>query len=346
MTSDARAAGTRVPGRLRAEPRRARRVAPVLSAAALTAIIAGAAGQPAAQGVPAVFVREGFEDANLSTRGWYDSTGAPLSTVEYVAGARSLECRFQVGATGCSGGTVGRHLFPDSDAVYLSFYIKHSANWVGSGKPYHPHMFLLMTNADTAYVGPAYTHLTAYVEENGGVPLLLLQDGRNIDETRVNQDLTAITESRAVAGCNGDSDGYGNGDCYPAGTVHWNGKRWSGGTVYYDSTPGSPRYKGNWHFVEAYFKLNSIVNGKGLQDGVLRYWYDGTSVIDSSNVVLRTGASPAMKFNQFMLAPYIGDGSPLDQAFWIDDLTIAADRPVPQGAVPPPAAPGPLRFVP
>lgn len=323
-----------------------RRLAPALSVATLAALIAAGTSHPTAQGSPSVFVREGFEDASLASRGWYDSTGAPLSAVEHVGGGRSLECRFAVGATGCTGGIPGRHLFQDSDSVYLSFYIKHSANWVGSGKTYHPHMFLLMTNADTAYVGPAYTHLTGYVEENGGVPQLLLQDGRNIDETRVNQNLTAVTESRAVAGCNGDSDGYGNGDCYPAGTVHWNGKRWPGGGVYFDNTPGSPRYKGNWHFVEAYFKLNTIVNGKGVPDGVLRYWYDGAPVIDRSNVALRTGASPAMKFNQFMLAPYIGDGSPADQAFWIDDLTIAADRPSTQGAAPAPAAPSSLRLVP
>ena len=30
-----------------------------------------------------------------------------------------------------------------------------------------------------------------------------------------------------------------------------------------------------------------------------------------------------MKFNQFVIAPFIGDGSPIDQTFWIDNLTVA-----------------------
>jgi len=28
-----------------------------------------------------------------------------------------------------------------------------------------------------------------------------------------------------------------------------------------------------------------------------------------------------------MIAPYIGDGSPVDQTMWVDDLTVAAERP-------------------
>ena len=32
-------------------------------------------------------------------------------------------------------------------------------------------------------------------------------------------------------------------------------------------------------------------------------------------------------FIVLLLAPFIGDGSPADQAFWIDDLMVATDRP-------------------
>jgi hypothetical protein len=298
-----------------------------------------------------ILFQEQFEDSSFSSRGWYDGTGGTLSTAEKYAGNRSLECRFAAGGTKCAGGTPSRHLFAASDSVYISFYIKHSANFVGSGKPYHPHMFLVMTTEDPAFVGPAYTHLTAYVEENAGTPWLLIQDGRNIDETRVGQDLTNVTEQRAVAGCNGDSDGHGLGDCYPVGSVHWNGKLWSAGARYFDDTPSSPRYKGNWHLVEAFFKLNTIVSGKGVKDGILRYWYDGNLILEHTNVVLRTGARPSMKFNQFQYAPWIGDGSPADQTFWIDDLTVATGRPTPPptppgGSSPPPAPPSNLRIIP
>jgi len=33
-----------------------------------------------------------------------------------------------------------------------------------------------------------------------------------------------------------------------------------------------------------------------------------------------------MKFNQFLLAPYIGNGSPEEQTMWIDDLTISTKQ--------------------
>jgi hypothetical protein len=293
-----------------------------------------------------VLFQENFEDSSFGSRGWYDSTGATLSTTQKFAGTRSFECRFAPGATDCSGGSPRRHLFTASDGVYVSYYIKHSTNWVGSGRTYHPHMMQLLTNLNSDYVGPAYTKLTAYIEIIGGVPNLGLQDGENIDENRVGVDLTNVTEQRAVAGCNGDSDGYGVGQCYSAGSVHWNGKMWTpGGQVYFDNTSGGPRYKGDWHLVESYFKLNTIVNGKGAKDGILRYWYDGQLIIDRTNVVLRTGANPTMKFNQFILAPYIGDGSPADQTFWIDNLLVATERPatppVPPGGTTPPAPPAP-----
>lgn len=299
-----------------------------------------------AQGTSTVLVQENFEDANVASRGWYDSTGPALSTAEKFAGNSSYECHFTAGGTKCSGGDIGRHLYQNTDAIYVSYYIKHSTSWVGSGKNYHPHMFYFLTNLDGAYVGPAYTHLTGYIENVAGVPLFLIQDGQNIDETRVGQDLTAVTEQRAVAGCNGDSDGYGNGDCYPAGSVHWNDKRWSPGQVYFDNTPGSPRYKGNWHLIEAYFKLNTIVGGKGAKDGIVRYWYDGSLIMEHLDVVLRTGAHPTAMFNQVALLPYIGDGSPVDQRMWIDNLLIATARPDPPPPPPgAPAAPTNLRII-
>ena len=91
-------------------------------------------------------------------------------------------------------------------------------------------------------------------------------------------------------------------------------------------SPGTG-YKGNWHFVEAYFQLNSIANGAGVPDGIVRYWFDGQLVIEHANVLLRTGTHPSMKFNQLLIAPYIGVGSPVDQTMWVDNLTVATGRP-------------------
>ena len=75
-------------------------------------------------------------------------------------------------------------------------------------------------------------------------------------------------------------------------------------------------------------KLNTIVGGKGVNDGIVQYWFDGRLVIDRHDVLLRTGANPTMQFNQLVIAPYIGDGSPVAQSMWIDDLTVATGRAV------------------
>jgi hypothetical protein len=44
-------------------------------------------------------------------------------------------------------------------------------------------------------------------------------------------------------------------------------------------------------------------------------------------VLFRTGAHPTMQFNQFFMGPYIGDGSPVAQQVWVDDLVVMTGRP-------------------
>jgi hypothetical protein len=39
------------------------------------------------------------------------------------------------------------------------------------------------TTLEGDWAGLSFDHLTAYVEQNGGTPLLALQDGSNIDRT-------------------------------------------------------------------------------------------------------------------------------------------------------------------
>ena len=276
-----------------------------------------------------VLFNERFEDANFSSRGWYDNTNLSISTTEHIAGSSgSAEFRFAQGGTAPVSGGAVRRKFTETDSIYVSYYVKYSSNWEGSNRTYHPHEFQILTNLDTDWTGPAYTYLTAYIEQNEGVPLLAIQDGKNIDESKIGLDLTGVTEQRAVAGCNGDSDGYGDGDCYSMGATHWNGKNWKAAQVYFQDSPGK-YYKNDWHHVEAYFKLNSISDGIGMADGVIKYWYDGQIVIDHNNIMLRTGENPDMQFNQFIIGPWIGDGSPVDQTFWIDNLSVATDRPLP-----------------
>ncbi len=275
-----------------------------------------------------IFFEELFDDGSFVARGWYDGTTI-RSTTEHIPGSiSSAEYHFLPTATTPTSGGAMRKLFTPSESFYLSFYIKHSTNWTGSNHSYHPHQFNVVTNMDTAYVGPAYTYSTLYVETNEGEPLLALQDSKNVDPDNKDVDLTYITEERAIAGCNGDSDGHGDGSCYGSYPTYSNGKQWRAGSIYFQDSPG-PYYKNDWHFIEAYFQMNSIVDGNGVADGQVKYWYDGELIIDHENVMLRTGEHPTMKYNQFMIAPWIGDGSPVDQTFWVDNLTVADSRPIP-----------------
>ncbi|MDH5283479.1 MAG: hypothetical protein OEW80_06305 [Gemmatimonadota bacterium] len=272
---------------------------------------------------------ETFEDASVGSRGWYDNTNPVITTAEHYTGAGALQMAWKAGGTKPVQGGSLRHKITPTDRVYVRYYVKYSANYVGSGVNYHPHEFHVVTNEDGDYIGPSLTHLTTYIEQiyqNGGIPRLAITDAANIDSTRINVDLTNVTEQRAAAGCNGNTDGYPT-NCYRSGEWY-NEKGWKAAQPMFTTTAGSPGYKNAWHKVEAYFQLNTIAGGKGQTDGIAQYWFDGQLVIDKRNVLFRTGVHPTMQFNQFIIAPWIGVGSPVAQTMWVDDLVLATG-PVP-----------------
>ena len=280
-----------------------------------------------------VLLQEGFEDDNASARGWYDNTAFTTTTAEKRpgSGARSLAWTWSAGQTLPAFGGTARHPITATEQVYVSYWVKYSANWVGSGQTYHPHEFYLLSTESDAWVGPSYTRLTTYIEhnyQNGGIPVIATSDGVNIDVTRTGVDLTAVTESRSTAGCNGNSDGIAT-DCYSlGGGLYNNGKavRPPGNAPAFLPSPGAG-YKGDWHRVEVFLKMNTVANGVGQLDGFMQYWFDGQLLIDRRNVLFRTGARATMKWNQFLMGPYIGPGAPVGQSAWIDDLLIATARP-------------------
>jgi hypothetical protein len=270
----------------------------------------------------ALLFEENFEDSNLAGRGWYDNTSPILTSLESAPGSsRSIEFHFPSGATMPAAGGAMRKKFEETESIYVSYYVKYSSNWQGSNRSYHPHELYLLTNKDGDWSGLANTHLTAYIEQNALRPRLAIQDARNIDLNNIGINLVDVTEYRGVAGCNGDSDGHGSGQCYSVGGGNYsNGKSWTA-----DNTIISA---GTWHKVEAYLKLNSISNGQGVADGVLKYWLNGDLIMNYNNVTFRTAEHADMKFNQFVIAPWIGDGSPVAQTFWVDNLTVATASPV------------------
>jgi len=276
-----------------------------------------------------ILFQETFEDANFASRGWYDSPKGTIDTTQHVPGSNaSFQCRFLKGGQGCSRGAPARHAFQATNSVYVGFYIKQSANWVGqSNTCCDAHLFYLLTNQNDAFSGLAFTHLTGYIENDFGYGRVAFQDGQNIDQTKLNVNLVKLTEKRAVMGCNGNSDGYGHMSCYKGGNgTYWNGKYWNTPKAVFTDTKG-PHFKGDWHLVEVYMKLNSISNGMAVKDGVIQYWFDGVLMTDIHNAVIRTGQHPTMRFNQFIIGPFMGQGSPVDQTFWVDNLTVATSKP-------------------
>ena len=166
-----------------------------------------------------------------------------------------------------------------------------------------------------------------------------MQDSKNVDQNCIlqnngnfigcNGDFKSyqFTENRSVAACNGIMGGYDRSDCFYYGSGYYYSARvWDVDTVYFTDEQGS-NYKNDWHHVEAYFRMNSISGGRGITDGKIRYWYDSQLLISYDNILMRTAQFPDLKFNQFLIAPYIGDGSPVEQIMWIDELTVATSPP-------------------
>jgi len=278
-----------------------------------------------------VLLQEDFEDNSFAARGWYDNAAMAITDTEHVAGStRALEVHFSTGATTPTWGGAARHLFTASPTLYISYWVKYSDNWIGSAKPYHPHEFLVMSDLDGDYDGPSNNWLTAYVEENyqnGGIPRVQLQDSKAINTSLgappIN--LTTTTENRSVDGCNGVVESNVVTSCFSF-PPWYNDKEFSPGTVAFQPTPGTG-YKGSWNHVEAYLQINSIAGGIGQADGVIQYWFNGAQLIDRHDVLFRTGARSSINFHQFLIAPYIGDGSPANQYMWVDNLLVATAPP-------------------
>src|SRR5438093_4909693 len=100
--------------------------------------------------------QEGFEDNAFAARGWYDNTGIATTTAQHLSsGTGAVEAHLLAGATTPTWGGSARHLFPATPTLYVSYWVKYSASWVGSGHAYHPHEFLIMSDQDGDWDGPS-----------------------------------------------------------------------------------------------------------------------------------------------------------------------------------------------
>jgi hypothetical protein len=285
---------------------------------------------PPPPGTGTLLFQEDFENANMASRGWYDNATILVNTTEHIAGSTaSAQYRWTKGATSPTIANAQRHKFPASNSLYVSYYVKYSTNWVGSGQSYHPHEFYIMSTMDGDYDGPSENYMTIYIEhnyQNGGKPVISMQDNKSVNYSygALPHNLVGVTEDRSTAGCNGMAETNMYSECFDFGSYWYNLKQLSG-PVMFKPTAG-PGYKSDWNFVEAYVQLNTVVNGIGQKDGVMQYWFNGQLVIDRHDILFRTGAHATLQLNKFLIAPYIGDGSPVDQSMFVDNLKVGTAR--------------------
>jgi len=280
-----------------------------------------------------VLFQESFADGAFAARGWYDNPNMSVTSAQHAPGATSaLEIRFMPGALQPTWGAAARHAFQPTPTLYVSYWVKYGDNWVGSATRDHPHEFYVLSNQDGQYAPLANDWLTTYIETNfvngAGAPRVTLQDNRAINASygSLPMNLIGVTENRSVSGCNGVVETDVFSECYGSGT--YNDKQFNRGeTVTFQAAPGAAGYKGDWNHVEVYLQINSIGGGVGVPDGVVQYWFNGHLIIDRHDVLFRTGVRSDLKFAQFIIGPYIGRGSPVDQTMWVDNLIVASQRP-------------------
>jgi predicted amidohydrolase len=258
------------------------------------AAVASVVGQPLEE-TDGMLFREGFDDARLLQRGWYDGERFKITGEGTRAGDGCVEYHWKADTTTPDSSSGVRHLFEPTDTVYLRCYIKLSKGWGWTGRSYHPHLMHFMTTENTKFHGPAASHLTVYIEPQQGRLRLAATDIQNKDAPH------GLTQGPLRGG--------------------YNGKFYDSRELLFDDD--------QWHCVEAMFKLNSLDldADKPNADGVVRGWFDGELVVDRTDVILRSTDFPKMKFNQFLLTPYFGPGLlPHEQTLWIDELAVGTVR--------------------
>jgi len=271
---------------------------------------------------------ESFENSDFLSRDWYDNTNH--GTI--VPGGKTGNClqwAWTAGQTTPVNGGALRKKFAPTEALYVSIYVKFQPAWRGSQKPYHPHILLFPSNLDGDYCPLANNYLNTYLEfiSDMASPYAIRISAAIQDSLRVNvnygsppNNLTETTENRSVAHCNGCKAGAdcGMGICY-------NGGGWYSAYAWRSSNYAVPRDQ--WVHIEAYFRMNTIRSNAGQADGVMQMWTDGMKVFDLRRVIYRTKQDETKKWAQFVLAPYIGDGSPISQTMWLDELTVGTESP-------------------
>lgn len=266
---------------------------------------------------------ESFEDNNWSSRGWYDGTDSTgVHSGGYLGNA--LRWIWNSDATQPTGFSTIRNSFNQTDELFIEYYIKFDANWRGSGLNYHPHMIHLLSTDDGVWQGLSRTNNSIYLEAitNTSSPYDIVPTIAAQDYLRTNasfgtppNNLVAITETRSAYHCNTPAYLSGaSGTCYNDGGGWYSANSWKAPEIIIP--------KDQWVKVEAYFKKNTFGGGVANFDGLMQMWINDELAIDKNTVLYAANYYNDTAWDKIILAPWIGDGSPIAQEMWLDEFKI------------------------
>jgi len=184
-----------------------------------------------------------------------------------------------------------------------------------------------MSSADGDYAGVSSANSDLYFEVSTDTssPYSIYPRTGHQDELRVNTsggtppvDLTSTTETRSANHCNTPYtlSGATAYDCYDHSGNYFSANWWVASSV---TIPAD-----TWTKVTAHVKMNTFTDGTGNFDGIMRLWVGDQLAIESTTVLYAAGAYQGTTWNKVVLAPYIGDGSPVTQTMRLDELSIYA----------------------
>lgn len=267
---------------------------------------------------------ESFENDSWTSRSWYDGTSSTGTESGGYSG-NALKWEWASSVTTPTGfSTIRNNLTQATDEFLIEYYVKLDTGWQGSGQTYHPHFLGIMSEDDTDYQQPASSNSHLYFEllSDTSSPYTTYTNTLHQDTQRTNDsngtppvDLTSVTETRSANQCNTPyaESGATGGDCYNDGTDYSSWNRWKGDV----SVPVN-----EWVKITSYIKSNTVTGGVANFDGILKTWVNDSLAVSSETVQFVTGAYDGKKWDKIILFPYIGDGSPISQSMWIDELEV------------------------
>jgi hypothetical protein len=264
---------------------------------------------------------ESFENDSWSSRGWYDGTNSTGTASNGYSGS-ALRWEGASAATKPTGfSTIRNNLSQAVDEFLIEYYVKYDSGWQGSRQTYHPHLMHILSSDDTSYQGFAASNSNLYFESLSDTsspytnyPIIAHQDlVRAVSDTN---DLTDITEARSANECDTpyEETGATNGVCYASGDNWYSSNTWKSQGI---SIPES-----DWVKITAYIKTNTFTAGVANFDGIMKLWVNDSLAIESNTVLYAAGGYEGATWNKIALAPWIGDGSPVNQTMWLDELEI------------------------